>query len=1301
MCARLVRILVILTFFIQSLSAAGLVHAAPNTVLGLPAPGTIVELSQPYVPTLIKGLTVHPENPLMFDFLVDTGHSKMQGEELKAEGQKLIKYFLASLTIPEDDFWVNLSPYEKDRIVSEGMGQTDMGRDLLAQDYILKQLTASLIYPEKELGKSFWDKVYSKAQQLYGTSEVPVNTFNKVWIIGDRASVFEQGNTAYVADFHLKVMLEEDYLAMQKNKEGRVMAQSADLAKPQHSVGAEIIREVIVPEIEREVNQGKNFANLRQVFYSLILANWYKNNLKQALLNQVYSDKGKTNGIESNDKTLNEQIYKQYLAAYKKGVFNYIKEDIDRVSQQPVPRKYFSGGVKQGRSVRFPDRAMTADGVTALVGRGFRLLTEAVIAGRSSRVVAFEQLDVGQGSIKVKDGSDDHVLTSEGRQMDFGPEIERWMSERKGSKAWLIYAASQLEALDKNLYYWRRGYGLQGLVDLLDSKPTEALSMKGMEGRETLWEGFLMTVIIRAGYPMDHAMASVMPKDDTSAGQFTERIENPFLLNMRNRLARPEKHMRDMDRTLADELVNNDVSVTGGWLDLPGEREIFTVRVSNNGIMGPRKGGIRYVKASDLIKPAGDEPTPFQLKWQEFLRLNPSKGQVEAFIARWLTQEAKALAIGMTLKTAGIANGLGGAKGAVFIGDIIKTAAGQWTLKDWAPNEYQETLQYLTARAHARYLTLQNAIGINIDSPAPDINTNPELMAVYTDEYIRVLAEQGIQNFQRSSIGRDQYADLYDRLRAVLQETVQRKPNETPFLDIVYAFWQETGWPVPWLGVFTGKDKAKGGVEGRAEATGEGVVEVTKYYYELKGQKYQGKTMAVQGFGNVGSNAAIAAVREGFIVQAINDETGTFFKAQGWTYDELRAMSRRSSKLRVQWERGDIRREGVMATVNNDIEIWTALMGADVDVLVPAAGELQINGNNVHKVRARMIVEGANGPIDPVADKYLREQGVVVLPDTLANSGGVFVSGLEMAQAKSGKRLSRSEVNQRLRDILHKALEDTVKVVEEDARSPLPENIGYRQAFDRVALTNLARERMNGFILKYRGELNLIREEYEPGTTSEIVLKRIERLGLLEEWRYNTMAGLLSTVQAGLAYVFMRQGSSPLAENTEQYIAPFIAWCKGLYEDPATRSKATRMMRTFAKLTREGELLSTAIKRLGYDLAKPADIAKVRGFREELLAELKDNQAKDDVFERAYKDIVVKIPALDDLPKDPAMADAVNGGIDLGSDNLRMDVTRKDGGVKVEFDPAMVEQFKRGDFSGVTPVILDITPIPGLLPVPL
>ena len=184
--------------------------------LNLPVPGTMVALSPGFTPTLVKGMTIHPENPLQFDFIVDPGDSRMAGEELIKESNKLIKYFLASLTIPEKDLWVNLSPNEKNRIIPDGFGQTEMGRDLLAQDYLLKQLTASLMYPEDELGKKFWGRVYKKAQEQFGSTEIPMNTFNKVWIVPEDAVVYEKDASVFVVNSHLKVMLEEDYLSKSK-----------------------------------------------------------------------------------------------------------------------------------------------------------------------------------------------------------------------------------------------------------------------------------------------------------------------------------------------------------------------------------------------------------------------------------------------------------------------------------------------------------------------------------------------------------------------------------------------------------------------------------------------------------------------------------------------------------------------------------------------------------------------------------------------------------------------------------------------------------------------------------------------------------------------------------------------------------------------------------------------------------------------------------------------------------------------------------------------------------------------------
>ena len=320
------------------LPSVSFAQSASNTFLNLPAPGTMLSMSSAFKPVIVRGLQIDPKNPLQFNFIVDTGDAHANDDAVRQESAKMIKYFLTALTVPEKQLWVNLSPYEKDRIIANGLGQTEMGRDMLAQDYILKQLTASIIYPEGSLGKVFWAKVYKQAQEKFGTTNVPVNTFNKVWILPDHATIYEHNGTAFITENKLKVMLEEDYLSLQKHTKAST--------NNTHSLASQIIRETVLPELEREVNTGKNFAQLRQIANAVVLATWYKMNLQQSLLGQVYANKNKVAGVDVQDKNAKLKIYNQYLMAFKKGVYNYIKEDVDPLTNQTVPRKYFSGGTR-------------------------------------------------------------------------------------------------------------------------------------------------------------------------------------------------------------------------------------------------------------------------------------------------------------------------------------------------------------------------------------------------------------------------------------------------------------------------------------------------------------------------------------------------------------------------------------------------------------------------------------------------------------------------------------------------------------------------------------------------------------------------------------------------------------------------------------------------------------------------------------------------------------------------------------------------------------------------------------------
>jgi len=345
---RVISIIILTAFVATSIKApvyAQIVDPMPR----MPAPGVMVRLSPEFTPAILKGIVIHPENALKFDFIIYKGNTAFNDQQKKAEYTKLIKYFLASLAVPDDNQWVNLSPYEKDRIIKDDFGKTEMGRDLLAQDYLLKQITASLIYPQDKLGQKFWDKVYSQAQKQFGTTNIPVNTFNKVWIVPDDALVYEKGNTAYVVKNHLKVMLEEDYLSLAKHSalsSPNVSVGDPAQGKSVNKIGSQVVREVVLPALEQEVNTAKNFAPLRQVFSGMVLAAWYKRALKESLLGRIYMNKSRIKGVDQNPNN-NEVIYKQYLKAFKKGVFNFIKEDVDKYTNETIPRKYFSGGATE------------------------------------------------------------------------------------------------------------------------------------------------------------------------------------------------------------------------------------------------------------------------------------------------------------------------------------------------------------------------------------------------------------------------------------------------------------------------------------------------------------------------------------------------------------------------------------------------------------------------------------------------------------------------------------------------------------------------------------------------------------------------------------------------------------------------------------------------------------------------------------------------------------------------------------------------------------------------------------------
>ena len=141
-----------------------------------------------------------------------------------------------------------------------------------------------MIYPEDEIGKKFWKRIYEEAAKKFGTTNIPVNTFNKVWIVPEKAVVYEnaKAGTAYVVESKLKSCLNK--IIFIEKHEGDSSLNHKHRIKSTNQLGSQIVREIVIPELTKEVNENKNFAQLRQVYNSLILATWYKKKIKDSIL---------------------------------------------------------------------------------------------------------------------------------------------------------------------------------------------------------------------------------------------------------------------------------------------------------------------------------------------------------------------------------------------------------------------------------------------------------------------------------------------------------------------------------------------------------------------------------------------------------------------------------------------------------------------------------------------------------------------------------------------------------------------------------------------------------------------------------------------------------------------------------------------------------------------------------------------------------------------------------------------------------------------------------------------------------
>lgn len=335
-----------------------------------------------------------------------------------------------------------------------------------------------------------------------------------------------------------------------------------------------------------------------------------------------------------------------------------------------------------------------------------------------------------------------------------------------------------------------------------------------------------------------------------------------------------------------------------------GEVKIFEgFRVQYNDARGPFKGGLRYHPQVDM-------------------------------------DEVKALAFWMSIKNAVVNVPYGGGKGGIAVDPKTLSKAE-------------------LERLSRKFIDLiYRDIGPQVDVPAPDVNTTPEIMAWMVDEYAKLV-----------------------------------------------------GMRVP--AVITGKPIDQGGSEGREEATGFGGVEVLKQAAaELK--LAANATMAVQGFGNVGSFFAELASEAGFKVVAVSDSKSGIYNPTGLEIKKV---------LEFKKAQGVLKDFPGATEVSNE-----QLLELPVDILVPAALENQLHQDNASKIQAKLIVEMANGPTTPEADTIFQQQGVWVIPDVLSNSGGVATSYLEWVQNLEDQHWTREEVLAKLTKYMAEAWKNVLEV---------------------------------------------------------------------------------------------------------------------------------------------------------------------------------------------------------------------------------------------------------------------------------
>jgi hypothetical protein len=311
-------------------------------VAGGMVPGYMANLMPPEIfnPVQLRAISFDPGAEKLSLFL-DNGDTKSARQaDSEATAAELYKYFQIGLRLPNNLFWVNLRPDSPQNVIDPYLEKTDVGRILLAADLQLKKDLALFTSPDRAEGKRYWDKLYAKAEEVYGQADVEIPTFTRPWIVPGEIIIRESKDGAYIYKAGLQVMLEQDYL-----KDSPFFAVTDAKQKEMNAYASELLRAEILPKLTRDVNAAKRYAPLRQVYYSLVLAQWFKKKSgHQANAYAATIDAKDLTGLTAQSPWSKDTYYNAYKKSFSEGEYN--KEEQVPTASGITIRTYFSGGVE-------------------------------------------------------------------------------------------------------------------------------------------------------------------------------------------------------------------------------------------------------------------------------------------------------------------------------------------------------------------------------------------------------------------------------------------------------------------------------------------------------------------------------------------------------------------------------------------------------------------------------------------------------------------------------------------------------------------------------------------------------------------------------------------------------------------------------------------------------------------------------------------------------------------------------------------------------------------------------------------